>query len=73
MTLWRQVLAVLNDPDAAAREKVLAAGAAELAHARRSDDRPADPDEVCRIALEEFGVLLDSATAAAVLRVRRRP
>ncbi|MFF5638693.1 hypothetical protein [Streptomyces sp. NPDC012825] len=73
MMLWRHILAALHDPDAARREQLLAVGAAALAHARRTDDHPADAETVCRIALEEFGILLDAATAAAALAERRVP
>lgn len=40
MTLWRQVLGALNDPQATGREKVLAKGAAELARTRSAGPAP---------------------------------
>ncbi|MGW9448650.1 hypothetical protein [Streptomyces sp. NPDC055632] len=71
--LWQQVLAALHDPDATHREQLLAVGAAALAHARRTDDHPADAETVCRIALEELGILLDAATATTALTRHRAP
>ncbi|MFB7031572.1 MULTISPECIES: hypothetical protein [unclassified Streptomyces] len=73
MMLWRHILAALHGPDTAHREQLLAVGAAALAHAHRLDGHPADAEAVCRIALEEFGVLLDPAAAAAALANCRHP
>ncbi|MCX4506754.1 hypothetical protein [Streptomyces anulatus] len=71
MTLWRQVLGALNDPQATGREKVLAKGAAEFARTRSAGPAP-DADDVIRIAMTAFAVLLDPSTAAAALNERRQ-
>ncbi|MFD9793503.1 hypothetical protein ACFWXK_21440 [Streptomyces sp. NPDC059070] len=69
MTLWREVLTALNSPHTAGREHVLARGAAALARSRARPGGPAAED-VRRIALEEFGVLLDPLVAQAALESR---
>ncbi|MGC5260773.1 hypothetical protein ACPXCO_07020 [Streptomyces cyaneofuscatus] len=71
MPLWRQVLGALKDPQATDREQILAEGAADLARTRSADRAP-DADDVIRIAMTEFAVLLDPSTAAAALNKRRR-
>ncbi|MFJ3819458.1 hypothetical protein [Streptomyces sp. NPDC090056] len=73
MMLWRHILAALHDPDTTHREQLLAVGAAALAHAHRLDGHPADAEAACRIAPEEFGILLDPAAAAAALAKRQNP
>ncbi|MFF3159577.1 hypothetical protein [Streptomyces sp. NPDC057910] len=71
--LWRQVLSALNQPDARPdREQLLALGAAELAHARRTGTEPVTAEEVQRIALTEFSLLLDVAGARVALSQRQR-
>ncbi|MBK3643698.1 hypothetical protein [Streptomyces sp. MBT33] len=72
--LWRQVLAALNSDqphEQHERERLLALGAAELAHARRSGNEPVCAEDVQRIALTEFSVLLDDRQARAALAQRR--
>lgn len=71
--IWRQVLAAYttDQHDERDREQLLALGAAELAHARSSQDRPATAEDVQRIALQEFGLLLGVAQARTALRERR--
>ncbi|MFB7999323.1 hypothetical protein ACFC4G_41780 [Streptomyces sp. NPDC056002] len=71
--IWRQVLAAYttdqnNERD---REQLLALGAAELAHARSEAGRPATAEDVQRIALHEFGLLLGDAQARTALREHR--
>ncbi|MGV9883287.1 hypothetical protein [Streptomyces sp. NPDC003006] len=71
--IWRQVLAAstTDQHDERDREQLLALGAAELAHARSSEDRPTSAEDVQHIALYEFGLLLGAAQAPAALRERR--
>jgi hypothetical protein len=71
--IWRQVLAAYttdqhDEPD---REQLLALGAAELAHARSSQGRPASAEDVQHIALQEFGLLIGITQARTALRERR--
>ncbi|MFJ8752221.1 hypothetical protein ACIREO_23235 [Streptomyces sp. NPDC102441] len=70
MTLWRQVLAALNDStlDDAARERIVARGAAQLAVRRTPDGQQAAPEAVIATAAEEFGILLDAGQARTALR-----
>ncbi|MER7108673.1 hypothetical protein [Streptomyces sp. NPDC000229] len=56
--LWRQVLAL---------------GAAEHAHARRTGTEPVTVEDVRRIALTEFSMLLDDTQARAALIQQRGP
>ncbi|MFG2794677.1 hypothetical protein [Streptomyces sp. NPDC048419] len=73
--LWRQVLTALNSDQPHAqhdRERLLALGAAELAHARRTSEAPVTVKDVQRIALAEFSLLLDDAQARSALAQRRR-
>ncbi|AVI00238.1 hypothetical protein C5L38_34875 (plasmid) [Streptomyces sp. WAC00288] len=73
MTLWRQVLAALNDDtlDDAERERVLARGAAQLAARRAPEGRRATPEQVMEAAFREFSLLIDADTARAALRETR--
>ncbi|GHB14290.1 hypothetical protein GCM10010330_80020 [Streptomyces tendae] len=68
--LWRKVLSVLCDDsvDQRERERILASGAARLAAVRASGGGMATAEDVVRIAMEEFAVLLDTSTARAALR-----
>ncbi len=70
MTLWRQVLAALCDDslDDATREEIIARGAAQLAIRRAPQGVQATPDDVMRIAFEEFSTLLDNDAARKALR-----
>lgn len=70
MTLWRQVLAALNDTtlDDADREGIVARGAAQLAVRRAPDGQQATPEAVVAVAFEEFGLLLDIDQARTALR-----
>ncbi|MBT2529802.1 hypothetical protein J7E91_31605 [Streptomyces sp. ISL-99] len=74
MTLWRQVLAALNDDslDDATREEIIARGAAQLATRRTPQGVQATPDDVMRIAFEEFSTLLAGDTARKALRQTHR-
>ncbi|PCG82304.1 hypothetical protein CIB93_30825 [Streptomyces sp. WZ.A104] len=69
MTLWRQVLAALNDDtlDDAAREQMAARGAAQLAVRRTPEGQQPTPDEVMAVAFEEFALLLNAEQARAAL------
>ncbi|MEN8655579.1 hypothetical protein ABCR94_34655 [Streptomyces sp. 21So2-11] len=71
--IWRQVLAALSGEgyDDADRERLLALGAAELAHARSSTGEPVTTEGIRRIAFEEFSLLIDDSQARAALRERR--
>ncbi|MFJ1954531.1 hypothetical protein ACIOGT_25260 [Streptomyces microflavus] len=71
--IWRQVLAAYttDQHDERDREQLLALGAAELAHARSSEGRPASAEDVQHIALQEFGLLISITQARSVLRERR--
>ncbi|MEU7184128.1 MULTISPECIES: hypothetical protein [Streptomyces] len=71
--IWRQVLAAYTtgQHDERDREQLLALGAAELAHARSEEDQPATAEDVQRIALHEFGLLLGVTQARTALRERR--
>jgi hypothetical protein len=72
--LWRRVLAAVNNDhphEQHEREELLALGAAELAHARRSGDEPPAAQDVQRIALSEFSLLIDDSQARAALAQRR--
>lgn len=71
--IWRQVLAAYtaDQHDERDREQLLALGAAELAHARSSAGQPASAEDVQRIALREFGLLLGITQARTALRERR--
>ncbi|MGX1675404.1 hypothetical protein [Streptomyces sp. NPDC055400] len=69
--LWRQVLAALHNDhphEQHVREELLALGAAELAHARRSGDEPLTAEDVQRIALS--GVLPAARRRAGPCRPR---
>ncbi|MFI1717520.1 hypothetical protein [Streptomyces litmocidini] len=55
--------------DDAARERIVARGAAQLAARRAPEGRQATPDAVRAVAFEEFALLLDGDTARAALRV----
>ncbi|GAA2639768.1 hypothetical protein GCM10010425_50090 [Streptomyces spororaveus] len=70
MTLWRQVLAALNDTtlDDAERERIVARGAAQLAAHRAPEGQQATPDEVMATAFREFALLIDAETARTALR-----
>ncbi|MGW7029751.1 hypothetical protein ACWGFX_21605 [Streptomyces xanthophaeus] len=70
MTLWRQVLAALNDQslDTAEREVILARGAAHLAARRTPQGQRTTDKEVMAIAFEGFGILLDAHQARIALR-----
>ncbi|MDJ0467133.1 hypothetical protein [Streptomyces sp. H27-C3] len=70
--IWRQVLSALSGEghDDADRERLLALGAAELAHAR-STGEPVTTQDVQRIAYEEFSLLIDDTQARTALRARR--
>lgn len=72
--LWRRVLTVLADDsvDQRERERVLASGAARLATVRAAAGTAVTAEDVVRIAMEEFAVLLDAGTARAALRECRR-
>ncbi|OKK03839.1 hypothetical protein AMK26_20810 [Streptomyces sp. CB03234] len=75
MMLWQLVVAAYGDPEAEGREKILAWGAAELAHSRYGGTLgglPAGAEDVIRIAWEEFGIRLDLTTATEALEERRR-
>ncbi|WP_079185741.1 hypothetical protein [Streptomyces sp. NBRC 110465] len=67
--LWRQVLATLNDDtlDDAAREQMVARGAAQLAVRRAPESQQPTPDEVMAVAFEEFALLLDAEQERAAL------
>ncbi|MEU9700164.1 hypothetical protein [Streptomyces sp. NPDC047981] len=69
VTLWRQVLAALNDDtlDDAAREQMVARGAAQLAVRRTPEGQQPAPDEVMAVSFEEFALLLDVEQARAAL------
>ncbi|MEN8656154.1 hypothetical protein ABCR94_37690 [Streptomyces sp. 21So2-11] len=71
--IWRQVLSALSSEghDDAERERLLALGAAELAHARSTSGEPVTTADVRRIAYEEFSLLIDDTQARAALRERR--
>ncbi|MGW3929444.1 hypothetical protein ACWECC_15235 [Streptomyces microflavus] len=71
--IWRQVLAAYttDQHDERDREQLLALGAAELAHARSSEGRPASAEDVQHIALQEFGLLISITQARSALRERR--
>ncbi|MFJ6438767.1 hypothetical protein [Streptomyces sp. NPDC091416] len=71
--IWRQVLAAYTSDqhDERDREQLLALGAAELAHARSTEGRPASAEDVQHIALQEFGLLIGITQARAALRDRR--
>uniref|UniRef100_UPI003F491F58 hypothetical protein n=1 Tax=Streptomyces sp. CA-136453 TaxID=3240050 RepID=UPI003F491F58 len=71
--LWRQVLAAYTTDQHSEwdREQLLALGAAELAHARSSEGHPATAEEVQRIGLQEFGLLIGINQARTALRERR--
>ncbi|MFE9123187.1 hypothetical protein [Streptomyces sp. NPDC007172] len=70
MTLWRQVLAALNDttPGQADREAIVALGAARLARHRASEGQGATPEEVVAVAFEEFSLFIDAEQARTALR-----
>ncbi|MFI5987757.1 hypothetical protein ACIBEA_43755 [Streptomyces sp. NPDC051555] len=70
MTLWRQVLAALNDHslDTAERDAILARGAAHLAARRTPEGKRTTHEEVMAVAFEEFGILLDTHQARTALR-----
>ncbi|MEU8892545.1 hypothetical protein [Streptomyces sp. NPDC048442] len=70
MTLWRQVLAALNDRtlDDTERERIVARGAARLAGHRAPEGQQATPDDVVALALREFAFLIDTGQARAALR-----
>ncbi|MEU3278845.1 hypothetical protein [Streptomyces antibioticus] len=71
--LWQQVLTALNSdqPDQQHdHERLLAL---ELAHARRTDDTPVTVEDVQRIALAEFPLLLGDAQARAAHRPAPHP
>ncbi|MFV0138132.1 hypothetical protein ACLGIH_34130 [Streptomyces sp. HMX87] len=70
MTLWRQVLAPLNDDtlDDAERGQIVARGAAQLAVRRAPEGQHPTPDEVMALAFEEFALLLDADQARDALR-----
>ncbi|MBA0050735.1 hypothetical protein E0L36_07445 [Streptomyces sp. AJS327] len=70
VSLWRQVLAALNDdsPDDGERAATLAFGAAHLAARRKPEGRPPTPDDVMAVAFEEFSLLIDADQARAALR-----
>lgn len=70
MTLWRQVLAALTDDtlDDAARERIVARGAAQIAVRRAPKGRQPTADDVMTVAYEEFSLLLDADQARAALR-----
>ncbi|CAD5911616.1 hypothetical protein ACPXCO_37940 [Streptomyces cyaneofuscatus] len=54
------------------REQLLALDAVELAYARRGEGRSATAEDVQRIALREFGLLIDITHArVTALRARR--
>ncbi|MFK0297206.1 hypothetical protein ACIQU6_42980 [Streptomyces sp. NPDC090442] len=72
--LWRQVLTAYTSDQLppGGREQLLARAAAELAHAHRAEDRPPPTAaEVQVIALEEFGLFLDTKIATAALAQRK--
>lgn len=71
--IWRRVLAAYTTDQYQERdrEQLLALGAAELAHVRSSEDRPASPEDVQHIALQEFGLLIGITQARTALRERR--
>lgn len=71
--IWRQVLSALagEGHDDVERERLLALGAAEPAHARRTGDQPATTADVQRITFEEFSLLIDDQQARSALRERR--
>ncbi|MFF8617118.1 hypothetical protein [Streptomyces sp. NPDC015350] len=71
--IWRQVLATYttDQHDERDREQLLALGAAELAHTRSSEGRPASAEDVQHIALHEFGLLLGVTQARTALWERR--
>ncbi|WP_424862725.1 hypothetical protein [Streptomyces sp. MMS24-I29] len=66
MTLWRQVLAALNDDtlDDAAREQIVARGAAQLAVRRTPAGQQTAPDEVLDLAFRSSPSSFDQARAA---------
>lgn len=70
MTLWRQILAALNDTtlDHADREAIVALGAAQLAIHRAPDGQCVTPEEVMTVALQEFSLLIDADQARTALR-----
>ncbi|MER0445740.1 hypothetical protein ABR738_14415 [Streptomyces sp. Edi4] len=70
MTLWRQVLAALNDPalDDAERERIVARGAAQLAAHRAPAGQQPTPEAVMAVALHEFALVLDVDQARTALR-----
>ncbi|MFF1401323.1 hypothetical protein ACFVZD_47530 [Streptomyces sp. NPDC058287] len=71
--IWRQVLAACTTDQHAERDRgrLLALGAAELAHARSSPGQPATAEDVQPIALQEFGLLIGITQARTALRERR--
>ncbi|MFF3404013.1 hypothetical protein ACFYW6_36660 [Streptomyces sp. NPDC002659] len=72
--IWKQVLSALTQgggPGSVERERLLALGAAELAHARSGPYRPAQAADVQRIAFEEFSLPLGHDQALAALTERR--
>lgn len=64
--IWRQVLAayITDQYQGHDHERVLALGAAESAHARSAEGRPATPEDIRYIALHEFRHLLELTQAA---------
>ncbi|MFE1288631.1 hypothetical protein [Streptomyces sp. NPDC058751] len=66
--LWRTVLSALQDPAAPGREATIARGAAALALKRTLE---ATAEDVLEIGLYEFGVVIESQTAAAALAAHR--
>lgn len=75
MTLWRQVLAALNDTSLndTEREAIVARGAAHLATRRAPQGQRATPKAVMAVAFEEFALLLDADQARTALREVGRP
>ncbi|MFE7619109.1 hypothetical protein, partial [Streptomyces sp. NPDC057496] len=63
--LWRLVLAALQDGtlDEGRRLAILARGAARLAAHRLPEGRSPTPDDVMRVAFEEFAVVIDADRA----------
>jgi hypothetical protein len=60
----------VEDPVEAGPSPAPPVGIGRLGHARRTVGRSADAEEVCRIALVWFGILLDAGTAAPALNAR---
>jgi hypothetical protein len=75
VTLWRQVLAALNDDTLvdAEREQIVARGAARLAAHRAPEGEQVTPDSVMALAFAEFSLLLDADQARAALHEADRP